>query len=218
MLEATLRTQKQKGNQPFPCTGYGSIGYGRCWQYWRCRHRNKYRRCRRGVLALCRRVLVDVDESYQCTLASNIDAQPKRAVYWVAPCSIWTLLQRPKMPKIGRSMGMFYVAPLVIQPATCSNQTRPIVNGGCGRWKRGLHRRKSDDLRLYSRCDCRSGSHWGVKSIARVAGIIVPIMASVYIIGCHVISMSREHIPFMINQLSQTPPVSMRWPAVVLGP
>ena len=128
-----------------------------------------------------------------------------------------------KMPKIGRSMGMFYAAALVIGCLGTGNMFQSnqaysqmvVVTGG----SEGFIGANPMIFGFILAAIVGAVVIGGVKSIARAAGIIVPIMASVYIIGClYVISMSWEHILLRSNQLSQTPSVSMRWPAVVLGP
>ena len=109
-----------------------------------------------------------------------------------------------KMPKIGRSMGMFYAAALVIGCLGTGNMFQSnqaysqmvVVTGG----SEGFIGANPMIFGFMLAAIVGAVVIGGVKSIARVAGIIVPIMASVYIIGClYVISMSWEHIPFAIQ-------------------
>lgn len=109
-----------------------------------------------------------------------------------------------RMPRIGRSMGMFYAAALVIGCLGTGNMFQSnqafsqmvVVTGG----SEGYVGSNPIIFGIILAAVVGTVVIGGVKSIARVAGVIVPVMASVYIIGClYVISMSWEHIPFAIQ-------------------
>ncbi len=109
-----------------------------------------------------------------------------------------------KWPKMGRSMGMFYAAALVIGCLGTGNMFQSnqaysqmvVVTGGSD----GVVGSNPVIFGLILAAIVGAVVLGGVKSIARVAGVIVPVMASAYILGClYVIAMSWEHIPFAIQ-------------------
>jgi len=109
-----------------------------------------------------------------------------------------------RMPRLGRVCGGFYAAALVIGCLGIGNMFQSnqafsqmaVVTGG----DEGIVGTNPTLFGLVLAAIVGAVILGGIKSISRVAGVIVPIMAGVYILGClYVISMSWEHIPFAIQ-------------------